>query len=685
MRNNRRPLLFLKYFFVLTFLSWVGCKGGCGCDDDNLSGLQCIEDGECPDGEIFRFGRCESPECSATAPCCPGSECTNINGTDICRSSLLGSSYACTEDRECPNTAQRCLPLETGHDDSNTNSCQFERCSTDAECQNKLENVGATCYNSVCITEVPCRGGCEIGEICDVLTDSCYTAPELSDASCRRQSACPNNGLLVSTDPDSMSGEQCCDVSCECLAVPPVKSSRFGRYPSVGLTDSEILVAAYDADFGDLVLAHYSQSRSLLFVVFIDGVPTNADVTGNPNGPRGGIEAAGPDVGTHTSLVVSNNEPFITYHTPDGGALKFAYRDPDSKLWKTYELDTPARTSANVGLFATMERDPTTNRLVIAYMYDNDFNVSDINGLSTGLRLARAKVEVPTTKDDWDIFDISATEEPTLCEGGCGATQDCVIADNNEVMCRERRGDCAQECGDNRTCVALLAVDENGDTSGCRPYEFATESEALPRGHGLHPSIAFDSGIVHIAHYDSYTGDLWLSSVLSNGESTNRIIDGDGREERVDGDMGRFPSIIASGNRLSIAYTDFNRHALKLWEGTPTTIGRFSVIDDGRAESSPTFDTLGTTGLRFVGADARLHDLLGELVVVYQDATTLDLKIAHRTGGDWIRSALLATGANGFYIDTVVKDQDIFISSTTGEIDNRGTERSTIKLDVRGF
>jgi hypothetical protein len=70
-------------------------------------------------------------------------------------------------------------------------------------------------------------------------------------------------------------------------------------------------------------------------------------------------------------------------------------------------------------------------------------------------------------------------------------------------------------------------------------------------------------------------------------------------------------------------------------------------------------------------------------VLVYQDASTLDLRFATLENQGFAPTTVLADGAQGFYSDVVVVDDRAFVVSVTAELDQRGKERSRFRLDVQ--
>jgi hypothetical protein len=142
------------------------------------------------------------------------------------------------------------------------------------------------------------------------------------------------------------------------------------------------------------------------------------------------------------------------------------------------------------------------------------------------------------------------------------------------------------------------------------------------------------------------------------------------------GDVGRFPSVSKVGTNLVIAYEDFARHQLRVWQGTaPGQDGSYATIDNGVTEDR--------SGLRFVGASARLAKGVTTATVVYQDATMNDLKVAVPSGSGWLASTLATDGAHGYYADVAVANGNAYIVSVLAGLDARGVEASRLVVTVQ--
>ncbi len=133
------------------------------------------------------------------------------------------------------------------------------------------------------------------------------------------------------------------------------------------------------------------------------------------------------------------------------------------------------------------------------------------------------------------------------------------------------------------------------------------------------------------------------------------------------------------GNDLVVVYEDSTRHTLRMWKGpkaTPGTGGAYGIADQLR---EPT-----RSGSHYVGSGARLTVGGGKPVLVYQDASTLDLRYATSPDGVvFTATSVLTAGANGFYSDVALDGNRAFVVSVVAELDQRGKERSRLQLDIQ--
>ncbi len=609
----------------------------------------------CGAGTVRRFGECVEDSCETDGDCCPGHRCREDFG--ICWPKQFDND--CDTDDDCDDPAQRCLETVIGDRDP-VLTCSYERCDGDADC-----GEGRTCFSSVCVKDAPCGGGCADGEVCDVITGTC--APVGPGAQ-----GCTGtcDGLLVLQDPDGMSGEMCCPALCQCKALPPIVPTRFGRYAAIAKTPNEVLVSAYDAEYGDAVLVHYAKvGGQITRVDYVDGVPAAGEVRALATGPRGGVTEPGPNVGTHTGIGTNaQGHARIAYHDVDNKSLKVAIQQTNG-TFETYTLDTPTE-GGTVGVFNEVTVNPPTGEIAIAYLVHNVTGLPGVAGPGSALKVARSRVGTPASQADWDFYVIDARAKVDPCDGTCAGNQVCVL--DGDVACRNIAATCPDTCSEKETCVILSAPDPDGNTTGCAGPPLPTAHPGFPRARGLHPSIRYDSVDLVMAYYDSIDGDLYAAKLTAGGNIETHLVSGDGQSGREDGDIGRFPSIDRRGADYVIVYTDFSRHKLKAWQGQLGAAGTVQVVDVGSVPGVP--------GSRFVGAGAKALIAGNEVVVAYQDASTLDLKFAASNGAAWTPEVLLDEGAQGFYTDMVIDDGAAYVISVKAELDARGIERPRLTL-----
>lgn len=648
--------------------STQGCD--CMCDDPPLApvppgGLECRittgNDTSCGDNpdRAYRFGECAASGCEADSDCCPGTRCRiDFNA---CVPNQLDPEFQCTEDADCPDPAQRCLEVALGNRPP-LPVCSYEECAGDSDC-----GPGRACFHNVCVETAPCGGACPVGEVCDVATGRCHPTPEES-VGCDQD--CGAFRMLVLTNPATMTGEICCELGCTCKALPPIIPSAYGKYSRVAVSADEVLVSAYDSKYGDLVVVHYKTDGSLGEVEYVDGVPLGGAQVADPNGPRNGVAEPGPDVGTHTSIATgSDGRARVAYHDVDNRLLKVAIQQ-DNGSWNVYPLDNPGADGL-MGEYTDIAVDEQTGTLFVSYLAREVTGAPGITGPASGVKVARSTTANPSGPGDWDIFWVDARPTFDPCDGACGATESCVL-DGGEAVCEAEVTGCPASCSSTETCV------DASPEPRCAASAIPPSTKEFPKVRGMYTGITPETGSkAWVAYYDSIDGDLRVSSVDSGGLIGVNVLDGDGEVGHRGGDVGRFPHVRRTGGELLVVYEDFTRHELRTWRGSdPDSGGIYGTVDVGKRSGEP--------GKRFVGAGARVDfDSDGNPVVVYQDATTLDLKLARQSAGNWEPEVVLEEGAHGFYSDVKVQGDNAFIVSVLAELDGRGRERSRAALTVQ--
>jgi hypothetical protein len=646
------PLRILA-FVLLAVAAAAGCQS-C-CQGPRLIGPKTTcELGKCEQGDAFRFGSCQPGGCSLDTDCCPGTRCrTDVN---TCSPLLLDPDYSCTTDADCKDPAQKCIATKIGDRDP-LPTCVYQLCNGDSDC-----GFGRICYQGRCEDQAPCGGTCPSGTACDLVTSKCAPFPKGSDG-CDK--TCGVGQLKLFTDPNTMSGEACCPLACECTDLPPIVPSRFGRYSRVVVAGGEAQVSAYDAEFGDLVLVHFKLDGTLQRLDYLDGVPTNGTPTALPTGPRGGITDPGPNVGTHTSIAAdANGLVRIAYRDEDGKSVKVAIQQPD-KTFKTYFLDG-GDTDADFGRYTDIAVD-ASNNIYVTYLAHNA-TLAGVTGRGTGIKIAKSNNANPLSASDWTISVVDARPIFDACNGACTTGQTCVL-NGGAAQCLSAGTGCNPSCTGVKTCM------NTGTDVQCLPPPLPPEDPDFPRGRGLYTSVAMDGTTPIIAYYDAIDGDL---RVVAGIGGTPVVLDGDGQNGHSSGDVGRFPTVAKLGSNITIAYEDFGRHEVRAWQGAQTDLGTggtYTLVERGQIPNQ--------SGKVFVGAGARLAKDHALPILVYQDASNLDLKRADFDGTAWAPQTVLKNGAHGFYSDVAVSGGKAYIVSVQAQLDARGQEASRLGLTVQ--
>jgi len=597
----------------------IGVAAGCDscCTDEVLqpgNEPACVADAvECADEGEFRFGTCQVGGCAADSDCCPGNRCrTDLN---LCFPRLLDSEFECETSADCQDPAQVCAAISIGVREPLL-TCIYESCAGDRDC-----GFGRTCFEGKCVLKPPCDGGCPDGNICEINSNSCHPLPTAEGAFASSCTQPCNDGLLVLVDENNMTGDACCELACECAPLPPVVPTRIGRHARVAVNNNSVLVSAYDAEFGDLVIVRHKLDGVPSGTEYVDGVPAEPP-TGDPAGPRGGVRTPGPNVGTHTSIAMdASGFARVAYYDVDNNALKVAIEGPVG-VWRSHVVDGAASTTVGqVGTFTDV-RVQANGTIYVSYLAHNTV-IAGQNGPATGLKLARSRTPAPQSAADWELFVIDARPFVT--------------------------------------------------PEGARP-----EPTEMPRGRGLHSNLIFDGADVLLAAYDASDGDVRVSRFTATAQVTTVVLDGDATGGRISGDVGRFPAMGIVADELVVVYEDFSRHTLRVWRGpkaTPGTGGAYGIADQVR---EPTL-----SGSHFVGAGARLTTTGNRPVLVYQDASNNDLRFATLEGQAFVATTVLSDGAHGYYSDVVVAGTSAYVVSMVAELDQRGIERSRLRLDVQ--
>jgi predicted NUDIX family NTP pyrophosphohydrolase len=359
-------------------------------------------------------------------------------------------------------------------------------------------------------------------------------------------------------------------------------------------------------------------------------------VTGATDGPRGGIEDAGDDVGKYTSVAVSAGVIHVSYYDATNSTLKYARRENDK--WSTHTVDKDGQM---VGRFTSIT---ISNGVpVIAYFVGNN------NKGESQLRIATAKSATPGAEADWTVA-FAATKPLPKCKGACDDSKNEVCTESNKVFsCKVPTAD-PDKCKptacdkDTQVCVAGKCLTKVDDST-----------PPLPNGTGLFPSIAtLQGGGVVVVYYVKDSGDLAIATENAGNFQVKTL--------KTAGDVGQFPSVAVDASGLiHISYINNDTadvHYLQL--DAQYNIKVDEVVDNGNIN----------------GEDRQLADTSiavaagGDVRIVYQDASVQAIKMAVRRGPKQWEAKNLASGddspykgAFGFFADQIIDNNTSHISN----------------------
>ena len=403
----------------------------------------------------------------------------------------------------------------------------------------------------------------------------------------------------------------CIDNTCVCSDdIPPGK---IGPYSDVAAgKDGSIWVSAYAQSHGDLVVARAEPGRiPVESWEWVDGIP-DGPITIPDSNIRGGIEAAGEDVGMYTSIAVGNDgSPMVTYFDRDTSSLKFAQKIGD--VWQKHTISKGTGPSLGeqgelIGMYSSLSLRSDDGRPGVAYLV----HVRDAtNGARAQVRYASAQTTTPTQASDWQIWTVDSAPLPPP------------------------------------------------DPNNPNIYP-------LPEGLGLF----VDSGRMPnqapvVVYYDRTNGDLKLAKFnVGSGQF--------GAPVRLDGanvDAGWSPSVaIDAQGVVHVAYVGSTQDDLKYITDAAGAMPQ--IVDDGYRLVGQTVDGLPKPEFHFVGDDASLVLANGTLpMIAYQDATTQELLLAtQQSDGSWTHISVAGAGdpwpgGYGFFASGSLRTNELVIST----------------------
>lgn len=716
-------------FSSILALSLLGALGT-GCSKEEVLSPKvdwsCIENGTrpasgdspCSDGKRFVKGQCVEARCDSgdLAPnCCPGQFCDPGGSCQTAASRIT----ECESDSEC-DTGQRCLSRPHIQHSASTTvfSCGWPSVDSTGACPN-----GGTAFNHRCVSVAPCEGGCSSGQVCNIDTNRCETVPSLhaDESSCSQD--CGSSALLVYADPDSMLFDQCCAVTCQCETLPALNPGAWGRFADLTATDAGAVVSAYDSTYGDLVVAtHGNLSGALDSIEYVDGVPPNGTVVADPQGPRGGIEEIGGNVGQHTSVATSDGVTYVAYYDVDNQSLKLAHGSAGD-----FETLTVDDSVGDVGRYTSLVVDENGILHVSYYAHRRALTVADGSTVEvSGPMYARSTTPSPSSGDDFEIVPV---EEVSSCEGMCFESEACVT--NNGVAtcvptaqscgacaCGERcvsvgglascqsvlppafSAPCGGSCPSGTKCVrdasttsvclaesteceascesGFACVESDDGSSVCHLATPYSGINGILEGVGLFTSIALVGDKPMITYYDSIRKHLRGAEA---GFSTNGALDAGfttGVVACVEGDnVGLHASLGASsdGQSVGVAYQALSGETLWSMSGG-------SLLDPD-AQHLEVDDGFRTSSLHLVGMGADVAFAAdGQFYIAYGDQTANDLLLAFPTEDGWGHTTLLSEGALGSFPAIDINGRTAWVATYKRERDARDNDISALVVHV---
>ncbi len=592
-------------------------------------------------------------KCTTEADCCPGETCPADIKT--CHDKWL----SCNIDADCGDKGdQVCEVFDDHYATPGTveKRCRFKVCAALGDCP-----AGQSCFQGECLADLPCGGSCEAGKACVPSINRCqdYTTP-----TGRTEAACPMSCApgFIATFKDSRNIWDGCnlpEVKCVCAELPGLSSEDLGRFSAIAAdpAKNEVLVSAYDGQYGDLVVLRYGADGQMVRRDYVDGVPAGIAKYG-PSGSRGGIVDPGDDVGRYTDVAVKGDKAFVSYYDVTHGDLKLASRGPDG-TWATYRIDGA---SGDLGLYTSIDID-SDGYPGISYFQragNSGFDASSCPGsvaavdkkYITALKFARATSSSPGASE-WNIKTLDCQARPPPVCDGC--TQVCANAGAG-ASCYPATTGCIG-CASTDTCVSVSGI------PACAAKFNPPDLNDLIDGTGLFTALTFKGKDANIVFQQRvpvtgkpgvYRGQLAGIHIGAQGTvGPVHLLD-------TDGDTGYFPDIkVEPGTgKLGVSYHSYSSRKLKyLYTPDLGATATPEVIDPG---TGPT----GSGQSAWVGTDSSLvfGPTAGDVFVVYQDATNGDLKFAQRSPTWKLLPALRTEGAVGFFADAALQGKTLFVS-----------------------
>jgi hypothetical protein len=439
-------------------------------------------------------------------------------------------------------------------------------------------------------------------------------------------------------------------VTCgDCQPMPPLNPGRLADdLDSTVQADGTLVFAGYapgDPDsnrlYGDLVIGTHDAATNAVTWQIVDGMPAEGEIGADPNGWRGGVKNAGPDVGRYASIEAIGDDLIVAYADVDNGSLKVATRIDGT--WAAYDIDP----GGNIVAWTSMTIDNLGLPVISYVVYLRQADPTDTETKPTSsLRIARPNTPLPgvglgdaglppPAPADAGIVDLDGWQW-TITELS-GADMGC---NNNDL------------CADGFTCVTRGAGECVAPTNDCggdpdagggnncgSSNPICYDGECLQRksaadyyvAQGLYTDIERTSTGLALVYYDRTAGDImgrtcaadpcdavdaWSAPFLIDGWS----LDADAHSHPGDSGIGASLFVDAS-DVWHVTYVNGTWEELRYAKVEGGIVTAYELIDDGSA---------GLTGLArdqidIVGDDSSIVATTTEegleLRVAYVDAT----------------------------------------------------------------
>ena len=337
---------------------------------------------------------------------------------------------------------------------------------------------------------------------------------------------------------------------------------------------------------------------------------------------KSGASADTEDAGLHASMArLARGEIGVAYyhrnHQEPGdnradkvGALVYVkgeLRDDGTVKWgdeKRVDGDVREEGMNDVGMYASLAIAPDGLGRISYY----DKTAGDL------------KFATQVSKSKWEVETVDAP-------GNVGGWTSLVLQDGNPRIAFYDfdNGDLKVATKDGEGAWNVLKVDGNDTDSG----KFAS----MAAGAG---------GALGIAYYDATNGDLRYVEGTATGFGVPEVVESAG-------DTGQWPSLAYDLGTALIAYQDFTNQDLRLARRDGGSAWSFTTVDPGD----------------WVGADTSIAvSAAGRITIAYMDGLNNDLQSASWDGQSWTLANVAELGANGYYNNVVLDEDDAPIFGT---------------------